>query len=381
MSPSSLQIHAEILSSIESIDPAEWDRGLPEEVENWAYYRAVERAGLAGFALHYVCLRQGARLLAYAPFFEHRYRLDTIGEGGLRRLFGRVARLLPRLLSLPMICLGSPVSEICHVGYAAEMTGEQRSVLLMQLLDALAAHARACGVGLLGAKDAADAASADWRLAGSAGFTRLPGMPSTVLPLPYASLDAYLAALPKKPRSDLRRKLRDSGALVIEERDNVDDVLPQIMQFYEQTRSAGSEQFERLSADYFRQLLAASGGRAVCVLYRVDGRLIGFNLLLRDGRRVLDKFIGLDGTLSREHNLYFVSWLYNVRRCIEQGLCYEPGQAAYETKIRLGCRLLPNWYYFRHANPVVNAALRLLTRWMRLDRQQPALQAAFAGSA
>jgi hypothetical protein len=111
-------------------------------------------------------------------------------------------------------------------------------------------------------------------------------------------------------------------------------------------------------------------------------RLIGFNLLLHDGRQLLDKFIGMDGERAREHNLYFVSWLYNLRWCLKHGIgLYEPGQAGYETKIRLGCRLLPNWYYFRHRNPLLNAALRLLARRLKLDRFDAAIHAGFGDAA
>jgi hypothetical protein len=371
----------EILDGIDAISEYEWNRCLPDEIESWRYYRAVEHAGLEGFSLHYLCLHEQGQTRAFAPFFVSRYRLDTSGSGIAMQWLKKISARWPDLLSLPMACMGSPVSEICHVGYAPELTPEQRRDSLRRMVDALNRYAQQERIGLIGIKDAADVDQPLWNAATSA-FTRLPGMPCSLLPLPYASLDDYYATLSSKMRKDLRKKARSADALVIEERHNVDDVLPQLMALYEQTRAASDLQFERLPAAYFTRILRQLGERAVCVLYYAEGRLIGFNLLLRNGRQLLDKFIGMDSERARQHNLYFVSWLYNVQWCIRNGVTlYEPGQAGYEAKIRMGCRLLPNWYYFRHRNPLINIALGLLAHVLQMDRFEPALQAGFGDAA
>jgi len=46
----------------------------------------------------------------------------------------------------------------------------------------------------------------------------------------------------------------------------------------------------------------------------------------------------------------------------------EPGQAGYDVKIRLGCRRLANWYYFRHRYPLINALRQAFVRLLQLDR-------------
>ncbi len=55
-------------------------------------------------------------------------------------------------------------------------------------------------------------------------------------------------------------------------------------------------------------------GECRFVLYRPEGKLIGFNLLLHKNGMLLDKYLGMDYRLSRQHNLYYLSWRHNLER-------------------------------------------------------------------
>ncbi len=86
-------------------------------------------------------------------------------------------------------------------------------------------------------------------------------------------------------------------------------------------------------------------------LYWHDGELVAFNFVIETADRLIDKYIGMNYAVVPRLNLYFNSWLHNVRYCIERGIpLYQSGQAFYGPKLRLGCRLQPNWHYFRHRN-------------------------------
>jgi hypothetical protein len=112
------------------------------------------------------------------------------------------------------------------------------------------------------------------------------------------------------------------------------------------------------------------------MLYWLGDTLVAFNLLLDAPGRVIDKEIGMRYDVARTYNLYFLSWMTNVRHCIARRIpVYQSGQGLYGPKLRLGSRLQPQWQYFRHRNPVINAILRLVSRVTRLDRSEPAIQA------
>jgi len=236
------------------------------------------------------------------------------------------------------------------------------------------------GIGLMAVKDAP---SNDRQWAASclaAGLQAMPSLPTALLPVPFASIDAYLGTLGKSTRKDLRRKLR-TPAPRIEWRRQIDDVLPDIMRLYEATLNRSDLQFERLPAGYFTGILEQLGERAACVLYWVDEQLVAFNLVLIDQHRLIDKFFAHDLSVTREHNLYFRSWLANVDYCIQQRIpLYECGQAGYASKLRLGCQFTGNMLFFRHRNPLLNALLKLIKRFVRPDRSDPAMAAAISES-
>src|SRR5262249_15469383 len=122
--------------------------------------------------------------------------------------------------------------------------------------------------------------------------------------------------------------------------------------------------------------LAECAPRALCATYWLDGALVAFNLVLCDGDRMIDKFLGMDYAKAREHNLYFYTWMENVRYCIANGiLVYQSGQGLHQQKKRLGSRLLANWLWYRHRNPLVDRLLAAIEGVARLDRGDAELAA------
>lgn len=365
-----------VARTITEFEPAAWNRCFPGELEDWGYYRATEVAGIEGFELRYVAVIECGQPVAIVPAFHTSYRLDTTVQGPARRLTGRLNTLFPRLMVLRLACLGSPVAETCHLGFAPEIPDDRKGELLARLVAAFERDALAAGIRLHGVKDAAGAQQILWGAVLGRRYQRMPGLPTATLALPFADLDSYLATLGKATRKDMRRKLRATGTVRVVYRRHIDDVLDQVTELYEQTRARSDLQFEHLGPAWFTGVLDAAGERGGCFLYWVGERLAAFNLVLHDGERMIDKFIGLDGVLGRQHNLYFLSWMTNVEFCLAQGIgCYQSGQAEYGPKKRLGSRFSPNWIWFRHAGPLVNCLLTIVARLMRLDRYDPNLAA------
>jgi predicted N-acyltransferase len=355
-----------------------WDRCFPGELESWDYHDAVDRAGLPNFTMLYAAIVDDGRVLAAAPAFTTAYRLDTTAQGALKRITEWVAERWPRAMSLPLLSIGSPVTETAQIGFAPEVADGDKPELLSELIAALTAHAAAHGIGLIAVKDARDADLALWQ-ATLPGFQRMAGLPTAILPLPFASLEDYLKSLSAATRKDMRRKRKAEREIRIERRTAIADVIDRVMGLYEQTVARSELEFERLPAAYFTGILASLPERSHCVLYWHGDDLLAFNLVLASGDRLIDKFIGTDAR-ARDYNLYFLSWIENVRYCIARGIpVYQSGQAGYAAKLRLGSFLALNWNFFRHRNPVLNALLGLVARVVRLDRFDPEIRAAVRG--
>lgn len=362
-------MEAIVARSIEAFDREEWNALFADELEDWFYYRAVENAALAGFEWMYLAVWEHGRLRAAVPGFVTDYRIDTTLSGPLKRVTGAVARIAPRLLGIPLASLGSPVGEICHLGFAADCDENERRRLAAKLLDKLLDFAAQRRIGMVAVKDARGADDALWADAcGRAGLRRMPGQSTALLELPFRSLDDYLASLGPATRKDMRRKLRARADVRVEWRSDIDDLIDPIMALYRATLSQAEYRFEELTPEYFRGVMRDLRGRALCSTYWLGQQLIGFNLVLHNRRYLLDKFFGMDYALGRAHNLYYLSWMENVRYCIEHGLVrYQSGQGLEREKTRLGSRLAPNWLWYRHRNRIVDRVFAAVERVFSLE--------------
>jgi|GEM_PF-104846 len=363
-------MQVKVASTIEAFGRDEWNRLFPEELEDHAYYSAVERSGLDDFEWLYFGVYRGGELRAAVPAFITDYELDTTLRGVLRRVTDAISRVFPRLLRQRLISLGSPVGEVCHLGFAPSSNAIERERLLEAILEKMAEVARERRAAIVATKDAPSAQDALFAQAcASRGLRRQPGLPTAFLDLPYASVDEYLASLSRATRKDLRRKLREASALRVEWRENIDDISDDVMRLYRETHANAEFSFEELTPDYFRNVLRTCAGRAACATYWLGDRLVAFNLVLCDGKRLLDKFLGMDYAVARRYNLYFYSWIENVRYCIAHGIpLYQSGQGLHREKLRLGSRLRTNSLWYRHRNPLIDPVFALFERLFRLDR-------------
>ena len=355
--------------SIDAIAAADWNRLFPHELEDHAYLRAIERADLAGFRYRYFTVRDGDQWLAAAPAFITDYRLDTTVQGGLRHITESLASVFPRLLRIPMLSLGSPVTERCRVGFAPGAAPQQRAAWLDAILTQMETIAAQEKFGMLAVKDAPRDEPAWQRACPRHGLRALPGLPGATLDIPWHNLDGYFESLGASTRKDLRRKFRAGAALQIEWRTDLAGIAGDVQRLYRETLAHAELSFEELTPAYFENVLREKPGRAFCVTYSEDDKLLAFNLVLHDSERLLDKFLGMDYAAMDRYNLYHVSWLENIRHCIEHGIdVYESGQGLHAEKRRLGSSLHANALWYRHRNRFLDGVFARFEKLASLER-------------
>lgn len=377
--PSAPMLRAMVHPGVSALPEVAWTGLFPGEVEGWAYYKACETAPPEGFAFAAIAVHRGDEVVAAAPVFEMAFRLDTPLQSSWKAASDWLTRHAPGLVTLKVVGLGSPLADKLHLGVAEGLAPLERAAAVRCLLDGLDAHAAARGAKVLAIKDLADAdlGLADNELKG-AGFTRVASLPVAVLRLPHTSEAAYMASLSSATRKDIRRKLRAAQHVRIEYRDNIRGIEPRVFELYEATRAHSSldyGDFEKMSAAWFTEIARNLGGRALWQLAWVEDRLVGFNLLLAEKERVIDKFIGLEYPLASELNLYAVTWMENVRWCLAHGIGrMQTGQTAYTMKVRLGSDLDRSWVYFRHRSRFWNLLFKTFGPMMDFAAHDPELK-------
>jgi predicted N-acyltransferase len=355
--------------SIDAFAPDAWNRLFPHELEDHQYLHAIERADIAGFRYLYFAVREDDRLLAAVPAFVTDYRLDTTVQGGLRRVTETLAKFFPRLLRIPMLSLGSPVTERCRVGFAPDSTPEQHAAWLDAILSHMETVAAKEKFGMLAVKDAPLDEPVWQQVCPRHGLRALPGLPGATLDVPWSDVDGYLDSLGASTRKDLRRKWRAGAALKIEWHTDLAGIAEDVQRLYRETLARADLSFEELTPAYFENVLHGMPGRAFCVTYSEGERRLAFNLVLRDSERLLDKFLGMDYAAMDRYNLYHVSWLENIRFCIEHGIgVYESGQGLHGEKRRLGSALHANALWYRHRNRFADGVFARFEKLASLDR-------------
>ncbi|MGB0084399.1 MAG: GNAT family N-acetyltransferase [Rhodomicrobiaceae bacterium] len=377
LDPAGLQTR--IVSGVSDLDEAEWALCYPAEAEDWRYYRACEAEAVPGVALAAVEVRDQHGLAAAAPLFQLAYRLDTPLQGALRRLSEAASRRLPSLTEWRMLGVGSPYADRCHIAVRPDLSEDGRAAALDALIAAVESEAERRNAAIVVYKDLAGAECA--AIEGALGhhrYARIRSLPVASLDLNAADVTAYVAGLSAATRKDIRRKLKTAAAVRIERRTQIDDVADAISRLYDETRQHSGVDygdFEALPRDYFLSVARSVGDRARFILYWVGEELAAFNLLLLGSDLVIDKFLGMRYPLARAHNLYVVSWIENVRFCLETGRRrLQSGQTAYAAKLRLGSRLIPSLIFARHRNPVINRLVRLAAPIAAFDRWDPDLR-------
>ena len=381
-------LEGRVYRTIRDIPQAAWDACFPGDPESWAYYVAIEESGFAAFSWAYLVAREGDSLVGVVPAFITDYNLDTTIQGALRAALQPVLRRLKKMLTLRLICLGSPHADKCHIGFSPCVPAGRRHEIAGHLLRTFNAFAAAQKIGLLAAKDLADRdlACGVGEAFVAAGFTRQPGLPNAMLGIP-ADEDAYFARLSPAARREVHRKLKRGAAVRVEVRRGTQGLglVAQMFALYDAQRAGSAvdfEQFEALTPAYFREVLERLGESAVVFAYLHEGRLVAFNLCYHTGRLFIDKFIGFSQPLARSLNLYVLSWMNNVRYCIAHRIPeLQTGQTGYAMKLRMGSELRDGWIYFRHRTALLDRLLRLAGPLLAADRHDDDLARVSRGAA
>lgn len=365
-----LDLRSRCFDSIREIPRPQWEALWPPLAEGYDFYLCQEGAGIAGFEFLYLVLYEGDLPLLLAPLFRTRFNMGLAMDDAWRARLARLQRHAPWLLVFDTLFCGSPTSEKGLV--AIDPAWQHRPELFAAFDRALRDVAAERGAWMIVFKDFMDA---DLHLLApmkALGWFAGDGLPTAALELPFDSLDAYLASLSTGTRKDMKRKLKKSGDEVqIEAVQSIDHCVDEVHRLYMAVHDHGPMSFEVLTRQFFLNFGRDMREHALFFLYWLPQhggqpgggrrRLVGFNFCLQFEDRLVDKYIGMDYAVSRELNLYFVSFLHNVRWCIEHGKrTYMLSQGGYEVKERLGARLIPLRTLTRIRNPLVNALARRL---------------------
>lgn len=372
--PSSEAFSIHWVSSVEEIPSDLWARCFAPPLEGHWWYRVLERSGLeAQFTFAYAVIEQGPHPVGIAPTFLMDVPIDLVAPPVIARFLRRAGSVIPRLRYQRTLFVGSPCSDEGTVGL---LPGVQLAEVAPILHDALMPRAHQIGAPMIVWKDFPHPASdALESLCIRRGLFKLVSYPSTHLQLPEGGFDSYLRTLTSSRRYKLRNKLSrskelgDLQVMVLQRPDPT--LLDEIFALFWQTYQKGKTKFERLTPQFFQLMAAEDVSHFILLRHPQTARLVAFMLCFRIGSRVINKFIGLDYTLSGDWFLYFRLWEQAIDWASRTGATdFQSGQTGYSAKLDLGNRLIPLNNYCRHRNPLLHRLFASVAggiSWSTLD--------------
>lgn len=309
------------------------------------------------------------------PAFLADFSLITTMEGKAKKILASVP-FLDRLLRFPSLFIGTTATE-----YANYPDLRDYKELIATCLQEI----RKTRASLLIVKDLPDKSpflSETENLKSElllkqcqeAGFMIVEGQALAYVPLDVSSVDEYMKRLSKSRRKEFRKKLKESSHVEVEvlncgASEFFDEAfLDLLYRMYLEVFAQSEIHFDKLTKNYFRELLQspACGGRVFC--YKADGRLIGYNICFVENNCLVDKYVGFVYPEARRNNLYFLSWFYNIDYAIKHGLSfYIAGWTDPAVKAALGARFTMTRHAVYIANPLLRSILTPLKHLFESD--------------
>ncbi|MYU03641.1 GNAT family N-acetyltransferase [Streptomyces sp. SID8366] len=362
-SPARASYRIEIADTVDAVPPQVWRELAPADDPLWSQgvFAAMERGRLGPEGYRYLLLRRDGELVAVLPLcLFPGLRLDDVVGPRERRLLRPLRAVCPGLLRVPMLFCGHLLGQ-GHIAAAGPLPA--RAVRL--LVSAAGDVAAWSGLGTVVFKDFGDSELAFLRPElERAGYFFTRSMPDTELRLGYDSFEAYVRALPAKPRRNARSKLRKFAAWPGARVEIVEDfapLLPDVLALYEQVMDRADQTLDRLDASFLAALADSAEPRRALVAAFEGDRLVAFLLCLFRGTGATGARIGLDYRIAHEARLYHAVHYAAIRLAIESGCTHiRFAQTAYTPKVELGCGLVAQSYALTHRRPLPRALLRAL---------------------
>jgi len=334
----------------EGVSATELGRLFPEPSSTAHFFSLLQESGIDGFNLRSIVVLKNGTPILLLPLFETRFDLSAYMEGGIKKWLKVSGRLIPSIFHPRILCVGSLVGEWSEIGidhHIDEGTLDAACKMAFGALNTLAVELKSDIVALYNFNHFSTLPEEVFDK-----FNRVQYRSCAWLPIDFNSVEEYLSRLSQGARKDLHRKMRIAPEVRVVRSRAISPFLDRIYILYLETVARGPMALGVHSRLFFEKICERVPG-AEYTLYFVDEELIAFNLLIVKREAMVDKFFCMDFELGHRYNLYVLSWIENIRTCLERKIpLYYAGQGTEKTKAHLGAAFMPSFILFKHRSPI-----------------------------
>ena len=334
------------LARLDGVSAAELVRLFPEPSITGHLLPLLEESGIDGFNLSSILVFKDDVPILFLPLFETRFDLSTFVEGWVQKSVKAAGRLMPAVFHPRILGVGLVEGEWSEIGIDPQIdkgTFDVAFKMAFNTLQTLAAKYKSDIVAIYNFNQYGLLSTEVFKK-----FNRVPFRPCARLSIDFGSVEEYLDRLSKSARKDLHRKMRIAPEVRVMRSRNISPYLDRIYQLYQDTVKRSPIALGIHKRLFFEKICERVPG-AEYTLYFVQEELAAFNLLFVKQEAMVDKYFCMDYPLGSQYNLYVLSWLENIRTCVERKIpFYYMGQGTEKAKAHLGATFIPSFILFKH---------------------------------
>ena len=339
----------------DGVSASELKRLFPEPSIAAPLLSLLQESGIDGFSLHSIVVFKDDAPILLLPLFETRFDLSAFVDGWLQKSLKVAVRLIPSVFNPRVLSVGSVAGEWSEIGIDPQIdqvTLDEAYKIAFSTMQTLAAELKSDLVALYNFNHYSKLPGEVFKK-----FNRVQYRSCALLTINFNSVEEYLSRLSRAARKNVRRKIRVAPEVRVIRSRNITPFLDRIYKLYLETAARGPMALGSHKRPFFEQICEMVPG-AEYTLYFVQEELVAFNLLIVKQQAMVDKLFCMDYVIGRKYNLYVLSWLENVRTCVEQKIpLYYAGQGTEKTKAHLGTTFIPSFILFKHRLPVFDRLL------------------------
>jgi hypothetical protein len=311
---------ARVIDGLSQVKPSLWDQLVPSGAGalRHAFLQAWEQAELSGRLSRPIVVPGPVpeELQAVAAGYHYDLDMASVSVPILPGALGLIRRVWPRFMKTRVYELGAPAARHDPLLVAPDV---DLAAVAKTVVGAAVREAEAAGDKMMIVQDWVPDGGPLAAALSTHGFDQVIALPTFVVDARHPSFDAYLQSMRSKYRRRTRCTFRDSRHLRAELVDDFAPLADQLAHLWRLVYDRAREtKREILGPAFFRAVAELDEVKAL-VLWRDDGSIAIFGLLLEDGKWLHFLQCGFAEEAGRSEAAYFRLLLEIIRVAIEGG--------------------------------------------------------------
>lgn len=362
-------LSAKIHTSIDNIDPMLW-RSLfgPQLLRRYGYYKTMQDSRLTKFKFYYIQILKDNQTIAIAPCFVMDFPIDFSLEKRYKRITTFISKIFYYLINIRTVFIGMPMSCQCDIAVSSQI--QDRTEIFEKVLEVMRNIAKKENAWMIAFKDFPCQFGPYLE---TKNFIEIETYPNARLNINFDSFEGYLKTLSYATRYDFRRKIRIYATLkplTLEIRKNFDGCLDRIYQLYMNTVKKNELHFDTVKKDYFSNMVKNMQDEILIFIWKLDDKIVGFNLCFRNADTMVGDFIGFDYDVVYKYNLYFIAVKDKIEWCIKNNIkTLDEGTFTLELKKHLKFNFYKNYFYMKPSFSIFDSLAKAIIPFFRPSEQ------------